>query len=221
MQIYLDLDGPVLDVSRRYYLIYRDLLKQAGYLPLGQNSYWSLKRLKVTEAAIVQRIMSECGVSAYIDQRAQLLEDSTYLVYDMLQPGVLDTLKGWSKQHRLYLVTLRRNRVALMSQLKLLGISSVFEEIFCAQDADQSWKTKCEWMRSSCVTNREAVIVGDTEVDVLAGRAAGIQTISVTCGIRSRRFLEQLSPDRLFSNIAGLCPEELFVPIDSISASVA
>ncbi|MFC1772114.1 HAD family hydrolase [Pseudomonadota bacterium] len=221
MQIYLDLDGPVLDVSHRYYLIYSDLLKQADYLPFDHDSYWSLKRLSITEAAIVQRNMPECGVSDYLARRAQLLEDSTYLVYDLLQPGILDTLKLWSKQHRLYLVTLRRNRMALMSQLKLLGINGVFEEVFCAQDADQGWETKCEWIRSNCVTSSEAVIVGDTEVDVLAGHAAGIQTVSVTCGIRSRRFLEQLSPHLLLSNIAGLCPEDLFPPVDTIPASVA
>ena len=97
MQIYLDLDGPVLDVSHRYYLIYSDLLKQADYLPFDHDSYWSLKRLSITEAAIVQRNMPECGVSDYLARRAQLLEDSTYLVYDLLQPGITSRNHDGSK----------------------------------------------------------------------------------------------------------------------------
>jgi phosphoglycolate phosphatase len=35
----------------------------------------------------------------------------------------------------------------------------------------------------------EAVIVGDSQYDIQAGKAAGVRTIAVTYGYRERRFL--------------------------------
>lgn len=202
MQIFIDLDGPVLDVTRRLYLIYSDLLRQADYLPFDQQSYWLLKRLSIKESAIVQRNMPESGIPEYLQQRGRLLEDPAYLLLDRLQMGVLNTLKRWAGEHRVYLVTLRHSRLALLSQLKLFGIHDMFDEVFCAQDGERTWQTKCDWIRACCGPKLDAVIIGDTETDVLAGHAAGIHTVSVTCGMRSRRFLQQLSPGRIVPNIS-------------------
>lgn len=223
MQIFLDLDGPVLDVTRRYYLIYSDLLKKADYLPFDQDSYWSLKRLSIKEAAIVQRNMPNKGVSGYMEQRKRLLEDPAYLVYDQIQKGVLETLTDWAREHQIYLVTLRRNRAALMSQLELLGIHDKFKKIFCAQGVEPSWKTKCEWIRACRSAAADSVIIGDTEVDVLAGRAAGIRTIALSCGIRSRRLLEQLAPDALLPRLKCVDLESFIDKsgVDAASVSVA
>lgn len=39
-----------------------------------------------------------------------------------------------------------------------------------------------------------AWMVGDTEADILAGQAAGLSTVAVTCGIRSQAYLERFKP---------------------------
>jgi phosphoglycolate phosphatase len=217
MQIFIDLDGPILDVARRFYLVYSDLLKQADYLPFDSQSYWSLKRLSIKEGAIVQRNMPESGVPDYLQQRGRLLEDPAYLLFDRLQAGASDVLARWAGEHRVYLVTLRHNRKALLSQLKLLGIDGRFDEVFCAQDSEWTWQTKCEWIRAICGPKHDAVIIGATEMDVLAGHAAGIHTVAVTCGMRSRRFLEQLSPEKIVSNIADCQLEEFLIQPDTLS----
>jgi phosphoglycolate phosphatase-like HAD superfamily hydrolase len=209
MQIFIDLDGPLLDVTRRYYLIYSDLMRKAGNRPFDQESYWSLKRLSVRESAIVQRCASRQDTVDYLQKRQQLLEDPAYLLYDRLQPGVAETLDGWFAEHELYLVTLRRDGDALLSQLNLLGIRSYFKKVFCADNVEPSWKIKCEWMRSIRSRLGDAVVIGDTEVDVLAGRAAGLRTVALSCGIRSRRLLEQLVPDLMLGALRDLDLEKL------------
>jgi phosphoglycolate phosphatase-like HAD superfamily hydrolase len=218
MQIFIDLDGPILDVTRRYYLIYSDLLKKADFLPFDQDSYWSLKRLSINESAIVQRNMPLAGVTEYLDQRGCLVEDPAYLVYDKLHTGALDTINAWASDYELNLVTLRRNRAALMSQLDLLGLRGKFDRVFCAQGVEPGWQTKCEWIRASRTKPGGAVIIGDTEVDVLAGRAAGIYTVALSCGIRSRQLLEQLSPDALLSRLSAVDLGSIF---DASSARAA
>ena len=49
-----------------------------------------------------------------------------------------------------------------------------------------------------------AVYVGDSEVDVLTARNAGIPVILVSWGFRSREALEALEPDYLVNNFDEL-----------------
>jgi phosphoglycolate phosphatase-like HAD superfamily hydrolase len=46
-----------------------------------------------------------------------------------------------------------------------------------------------------------AWMVGDTEADVLAGQQLGIPTIALTCGIRSRSYLQRLEPTRIHADL--------------------
>jgi phosphoglycolate phosphatase-like HAD superfamily hydrolase len=54
------------------------------------------------------------------------------------------------------------------------------------------------------VTPEECVIVGDTTVDIRAGRAAGAQTIGVLCGFGEREELERAGADLILSTTADL-----------------
>jgi phosphoglycolate phosphatase len=46
-------------------------------------------------------------------------------------------------------------------------------------------------------------MIGDTEADILAGQALAIPTIAVTCGIRSRRYVERLQPTCILSDLVS------------------
>lgn len=54
------------------------------------------------------------------------------------------------------------------------------------------------------LTPEECVMIGDSDVDVATGKNAGMKTMSVTWGYRSRAFLEQLSPDYIIDAPAEL-----------------
>lgn len=47
-------------------------------------------------------------------------------------------------------------------------------------------------------------MVGDSDVDIMTARNAGITAVSVTWGYRKREYLETLSPDMIFDNPAQL-----------------
>lgn len=51
---------------------------------------------------------------------------------------------------------------------------------------------------------RDCVYVGDSEVDVMTGRAAGIYTVAVTWGFKSRDFLKSHGPDALADTVEEL-----------------
>lgn len=48
---------------------------------------------------------------------------------------------------------------------------------------------------------KEAIIVGDTEVDLTTGKNAGIKTLAVSWGFRTKEFLEREKADYLANNI--------------------
>lgn len=54
------------------------------------------------------------------------------------------------------------------------------------------------------VTPAAAIMVGDTELDIESGRAAGTATCGVTYGFRPAWFLKSLRPDFLISGISDL-----------------
>jgi phosphoglycolate phosphatase len=54
------------------------------------------------------------------------------------------------------------------------------------------------------VAPRECVMIGDSEVDVATGRAAGVPTVALSWGLRSRDILEAAQPDYLVHTPAEL-----------------
>ena len=47
---FFDLDGPILDVSTKYYQIYVDIVKELSGTPISKEAYWQNKRNKVPES---------------------------------------------------------------------------------------------------------------------------------------------------------------------------
>lgn len=52
---------------------------------------------------------------------------------------------------------------------------------------------------------RDALYVGDTVIDVQAGKAAGLRTIAVTCGSAGDAELRSAQPDDVIARFAGMC----------------
>jgi phosphoglycolate phosphatase-like HAD superfamily hydrolase len=50
----------------------------------------------------------------------------------------------------------------------------------------------------------ECVIVGDSVIDVEAGKAAGIKTVSVLTGLYSQEELSRAKPDYIVASVAEL-----------------
>ena len=44
-------------------------------------------------------------------------------------------------------------------------------------------------------------MIGDTEADIMAGQTLGVETIAVTCGIRSGNYLQSFRPTALIPDL--------------------
>jgi phosphoglycolate phosphatase-like HAD superfamily hydrolase len=207
MTLYIDLDGPILDVSEKYYRVYADIVSSMGGTALPKTKYWFLKRQKTLLDKILEQsgLLPSCAAQ-YTTARMEMIESQKFLQYDRIQPQATETLTKLGNKHILVLVTLRTSAEALDHELHRLGLRRFFQEILSAPGKPQQrYMTKVALIRSlGTISSEEGIIVGDTETDIAAGKELSLTTIAVLNGIRTRRMLEICRPDHLIDNFADI-----------------
>lgn len=202
--IFIDLDGPILDVSEKYYRVYSDILSQNGFKVLSKSEYWNAKREKVPDLEILQRSIAGSFLESYLYERKLLIESDPYLMYDKLQDGAVQVLEKLSENNELILVTLRTYPEQLHKQLEYLNIKKYFFSILSSSDeANPRWTIKYNLIKGFLVNKRisHGIFIGDTETDVLAGKELGFKTIVVLNGIRSHDLLIETRPSFVVNSI--------------------
>lgn len=192
-----DLDGPILDVSDKYYAVYRDILLENNEKVLAKNEYWDLKRAKTSLYDILSKTNAEQSIIIFKELWLNRIEIHKYQKLDKLQPGITEVLKLCKEKNNLVLVTLRRDRQRLLEQLQELNLVDYFEIILSSgQDIKPRWKIKYnlinDYLKSKIANNN--FIIGDTETDIIAGNNLGFISIGVLCGIRNSQLLDS-KPD--------------------------
>lgn len=195
--LYFDLDGPIVDVSARYYDLYVSLLAESQCTPLERREYWDLKRERVAEERILARTGAK--VADYAARRLAVIETEAWLRVDTVHPWALSVLGDLATRHRLTLVTLRSRPDLLATELKRLGIDGYWDDVLVA-DGRQTAEAGSGQLKEVLIRALDtfdplqSVIVGDTEGDILAGHRLAIHTVAVLSGIRSEAYLRSLSP---------------------------
>lgn len=212
LKIFFDLDGTLIDVSKRHYKVYSEIVTEFGGRPLHKDRYWSLKRAKTGWP----ELLAQSGLKTdtqhdFLEAFIARIEDPAYLELDTLLPETEETLRAASRSHTCYLVSLRRNKQNLLDEVQRLGIGTYFAEILSAHSESDGSDKKTELMKHKLEPNETALVVGDTEADIKAGKTLGLTTVAVLSGIRSDAFLAKLAPDFIITGVedlqaAGLLP---------------
>ncbi|MBW4576159.1 MAG: HAD family hydrolase [Aphanothece sp. CMT-3BRIN-NPC111] len=224
LTVFCDFDGPIVDVSERYYSTYRLALAdtQASYcaqsvnLPiqvLSKQMFWQMKQDRVPDIEIAMRsgLQGE-QIDVFLGYVTQIVNQPALLEKDKMQPGVSWALALLHSQGvRLVLVTLRCQDEATQI-LQNYGLARLFSGIYGTQEANAAYQNYAEVktqllakaiaeqpLPDSC--SASAWMVGDTEADILAGQAWGIPTIALTCGIRSCYRLKKFQPTHIYSDL--------------------
>jgi phosphoglycolate phosphatase-like HAD superfamily hydrolase len=204
--LFLDLDGPLLDVSERHHRLHCDLVRGRGGTPLPRDEYWEAKRARVPEAEILSRTgLSPHSATAVAAARLRRIETRRYLRLDVPWPWTIPTLETLALSGiPLVLVTLRSSSVRLAWQLAALGLSGYFERIIVGA-GDKTPEAKAALVRQEELGPLEgSILVGDTEIDIASGQALGIHTVAVRCGIRNEALLQAWSPDVILDDLRAL-----------------
>jgi phosphoglycolate phosphatase-like HAD superfamily hydrolase len=241
LTVFCDFDGPIVNVSERYYNTYLMGLAevQAAYaaqgtmLPiqaLSKGQFWRMKQERTPDPEIAMRsgLQGE-QIDYFLHRVSEIVNQSNLLHQDSLQPGVRHALSLLHNQGvRLILVTLRQQKQA-SDWLESNGLAHLFSRICGTSDDSFAYAnlaqhktellaavvSECSWQNPYAIGS-SAWMVGDTEADVLAGQAAGIPTIALTCGIRSQAYLQRYQPTRMYSNLIAAVYDLLYVEQRSI-----
>lgn len=207
MIIFFDLDGPILDVSEKYYRVYSDILSQNGFKVLSKSEYWNAKREKIPDLEILQRSIAGPFLESYLYERKLLIESDPYLMYDKLQDGAVQVLEKLSENNELILVTLRTYPEQLQKELRHLNLDKYFAAVLTSPaESSPRWTIKVSLIKNFLAgkTITGGVMIGDTETDILAGNSLGYRTVGVLSGIRSRRLLSEAQPSYLVDTIRDI-----------------
>jgi phosphoglycolate phosphatase-like HAD superfamily hydrolase len=200
--IFLDLDGPLLDVSERYHRLHCDLVSRHGGRPLDRETYWQAKRERIPEPEILAPTgLSPHAVAELEAARSQWIESPEYLRFDRPWPWTIPTLEALADASSLVLVTLRRYPDRLLRQLGQLDLRRYFDRVVSGP-GDGTVEAKARLLRDERILIPPgSVLVGDTEIDIASGRALNLRTIAVRSGIRSDAQLARWAPDLLVDDL--------------------
>jgi len=208
MRIFFDLDGPLLDVAERYYHVHKGIVAGQAVASLSLEEFWELKRRQASIEELLAGAGPELSPARYRQAWLESIEEPAALAHDRLVPGALSVLQVLASHHELFLVTLRRDGGTLQWQLDRLGLGSYFLRILWGQtNGEEGWRSKVKRIQAAGLAQGPAAIVGDTEVDVRAGKELGMVTIATANGIRTAEFLAHVAgADIVIPDIKALLP---------------
>ncbi|KPQ37551.1 MAG: putative phosphatase [Phormidesmis priestleyi Ana] len=244
--IFCDFDGPIVDVSERYYQTYlkgllavelaaelataqgQPLLAREQGLnlkPLSKAQFWRMKQNRVADLEIAMR----SGLPAelfdpFMQQVKRIVNHPNLLRWDSLQPAALGALHYFKQRNiRLVLVTLRHPR-QVQAFLRSQGLEPLIDEVFGALDMNAAHANrvdhKCELLMQAIAQQKDlghltqnSWMIGDTEADVRAGQLMGLSTAALCCGVRSKTYLQTLSPSKVYGCLMTAALDVVKMPL--------
>jgi 2-phosphoglycolate phosphatase len=204
--IMFDLDGTLADTGpdladsvnyTRAYFELEPLPNDLVYSHVGYGVEHLLKRsLPQGNAKRFQKVMR-----VFLERYENHLLDKT-----VLYPGVREALAYFRAKRRVVL-TNKMHRLAL-AIIRGLGIDDQFDAILGGDSVPEKKPHPAllhEVLRRFQVPARRALMVGDGQTDVEAGKRAGVVTCGVTYGLGDKQDLAAAQPDYLIEDLIDLC----------------
>ncbi len=216
LRLITDFDGPIMDVSDRYYCVYQDCLRQSTVpahkiKQLSKAQFWQLKRARVPEVKIglISGLDQEQAIK-FAQRRRAIVHSLPYLVHDRVIPGVVVTLERLQKLGiDLVVMTMRREK-ELAAAFERYDLARFFpsDHRYCLpneykKNTDTEDKLALmEKALSELPTAGDIWMIGDTEADLVAAKTHGVKVIGVLSGIRDFARLEYYQPDFIVNNFS-------------------
>ncbi|MGK7911967.1 MAG: HAD family hydrolase [Synechococcus sp.] len=208
VRVFSDFDGPLVDVSDRYYQVYRfcvDAIGEAGQqlTPLSKSEFWDLKRDRVPEESIALKTGFRADQTVeFARMRREYAHSQPYFKYDTIQPDAIASLTQLRDAGVELAVMTMRRVCELEPALERFGLAEFFPPHlrYCLPNdyiKQGDIRDKPLLMARALKELPNATrswMVGDTEADLTAGNTHNMSAIGLLCGIRNFRQLEKYNP---------------------------
>jgi phosphoglycolate phosphatase len=205
-----DLDGTLVNTLEDIAASVNFTLSRLGRAPLPEETV----RRYVGDGIDLLLIRSLGGKAENVSEAVAIYREhhrENLVVHSRLYPTVSETLNYYKG---LPMAVISNKTMEFVSPLlEQLGIAGYFKLVIGADfglPLKPAPDAVLKILSDLAVPKERAVIVGDGTTDILAGKAAGIITCSVTYGFRSEEELLNARPDYVIPELAGL--KKLFRP---------
>ena len=221
-EIFIDLDGTLLDSRPRYYKVAQVALEttklwcKTNNLAFEANlisseEFWTLKTNGVHDSKIAMRLgLTKPQAQTYLTYVNQLANHPLLESYNVPIIHVNQALENLKQSGaKLSLLTLRPQSNAEQT-LKNHGWDTVFDAVHGIPNGAEQYDTKVRVktrllekaiLSGVSVEPSNSWIIGDTDADIIAGKTFGLNTAALTCGMRSYTQLAPLTPTIISPNL--------------------
>ncbi|OKH27013.1 HAD family hydrolase [Chroogloeocystis siderophila] len=215
LRLITDFDGPIIDVSERYYQVYKLCLEKTRrrdqqVKQLTKAEFWKLKRARISEKKIgMISGLNELQAQEFAQLRRETVHTQPYFEYDHLASGAITALEEVQRAGiDLAVMTMRRVR-ELEFAFEQHDLGRFFPRNRCYCLSNDYVKTRdvddkpllMERALVELPPAYETWMVGDTEADIVTAKKHGVKVMAVLCGIRDRTQLEKYEPDLIVNNL--------------------
>ena len=217
--IMFDLDGTIIDSVKIYYRIVQAVLDKLG---LPGVSTAQIQKANQSGTFLWEKLFPASMFGNHPQLKDEAWAIARQIAPEMfngqvqLLPGVKEILQlTAAKGFKIAVVTStpRQNMPAKLKPLAEAGIIHLLQEILTADDTARKKPAAdplLECSKRLATKTERCVYVGDTQIDIRAGKAAETGTIGVLTGFDNHEMLEKENPDAIINSLANL-PEVILM----------
>ncbi len=210
--VIFDLDGTLIDSLETYTQAFNQGIGKFGLGPVTNEELATL----LNRALGLEDILLELFPSKLEDKEARLhcMKEmrNAYVKLEgenvLLKPGAVEVLPLLSKMGlKIGIVTARTTSgERKWAELRRLNIDQFIDVMVTAAEAKRkpSPEGVIKCAKELGLSPEECVLVGDSQADLIAGRAAGTMTIAITSGVAKEELLSKETPLVIINNLAEL-----------------
>jgi HAD superfamily hydrolase (TIGR01509 family) len=204
--ILLDLDGTIVDSKEAYLEAVKTALTATGQKMVDTRMVTEIpKRLEQNLPInnIVKEVDAQKFLMAYLNAYYQSTAVKTKPI-----PNISNTVQKLAEKAKLAIITMRYvSKKKIIEELEKFGLAKYFQCVITALDT-RNPKPSSEALITCAeqlgIKTYECAVVGDSVVDIRAGKTAGAKTVAVLSGIFSRKELEREKPDLILESVNEL-----------------
>jgi HAD superfamily hydrolase (TIGR01509 family) len=204
-----DLDGTLVDSMDCYYAVFVDAFGQMGLPVIHKPELMALMRhgRNILEVLIPEDLPDRAAVTDRCRTMFREMWDQRSLTDIALHPNVGPTLHELRGRGLTIGLATAARGPWIQHVLEANGVAGCFGAVVTAADARARKPAPdllLECLRRLGSQPRSAMYVGDSPIDVLAAKAAGVRSVGVLCGASDRAALEETEPELILEHVGQL-----------------
>jgi HAD superfamily hydrolase (TIGR01509 family) len=203
--IMLDLDGTLLDTRPAYLEAAKVAFQATGQtLPPQATALEIPKRMEQRQSLTdIIHVNTKLFLDVYLRTFYKISASKTKPL-----PNTALILEALSQRAKLAIITMRyASGAVVLEELRQFSLEHYFAQVVTARDTPKPKPSPDALLKAVAAMGLEladCIMVGDSVIDVQAGKAAGTKTVAVLSGLYSRAELAAANPDYIINDLTEL-----------------